>query len=228
MKPYLICHMVSTVDGKIIPKHWPIDGAEIFETSAATIKSDGWIVGRTTMQDFSSSKKRRKRHGRFNILKTDFVGEHTQKTYAVVIDPSGKLNWEVNHVDTEHVIEVLTEKVTTEYLNYLRSRQVSYIFAGKSTIDLQLALRKLNQLFGIKRMTVQGGGITNGAFLSAGLLDELSLMIIPIVDGEVGVSSVFDISSALKRVAVKKLQLKSVKRYKQDCVWLKFSMLPQN
>jgi 2,5-diamino-6-(ribosylamino)-4(3H)-pyrimidinone 5'-phosphate reductase len=223
MKPYLICHMISTVDGKIIDKRWPINGAEIFETSAATIKSDGWIVGRTTMQPFSSQKPRRKRRGRFNVPKTDFVGEHTQKTYAVVIDPSGKLSWDVNTVDTEHVIEVLSEKVTAEYLDYLRSRQVSYIFAGKSKIDLQLALRKLNQLFGIKRMTVQGGGITNGAFLNAGLLDELSLIITPIADGEIGVSSVFDISSKNTRISVEKLQLKSVRRYKQNCVWLKFS-----
>ena len=222
MKPYLICHMVSTVDG-IIDKRWPINGAEIFEISAAMIKSDGWIVGRTTMQPFSSQKPRRKRRGRFDISKNDFIGKHTQKTYAVVIDPSGKLNWDVNYVDTEHVIEVLTEKVTTEYLDYLRSRQVSYIFAGKYMIDLRLALKKLRRLFGVKRMTVQGGGITNGAFLNAGLLDELSLIVAPIADGEVGVSSVFDISSKNTRVAVEKMQLKSVKRYKQNCVWLKFS-----
>jgi 2,5-diamino-6-(ribosylamino)-4(3H)-pyrimidinone 5'-phosphate reductase len=141
----------------------------------------------------------------------------------VVIDPSGKLNWDVNAVDTEHVIEILTEKVTTEYLDYLRSRQVSYIFARKSTIDLRLALRKLNQLFGVKQMTVQGGGVTNGAFLKAGLLDELSLIITPVADGEAAISSVFDIFSKNTRVAVKKLQLKSVKRYQQNCVWLKFS-----
>ena len=90
-------------------------------------------------------------------------------------------------------------------------------------IDLRLALKKLRRLFGVKRMTVQGGGITNGAFLNAGLLDELSLIVAPIADGEVGVSSVFDISSKNTRVAVEKMQLKSVKRYKQNCVWLKFS-----
>jgi hypothetical protein len=69
MKPYLICHMISTVYGKIIDKRWPINGPEIFENSAAMIKSDGWIVGRTTMQPFSSQKPRRKRRGRFNIPK---------------------------------------------------------------------------------------------------------------------------------------------------------------
>lgn len=216
--------MVCTVDGKIIDKHWPVDGPKIFETSAATIKSDGWIVGRKTMQEFSSQKTRRKRKGRFAIPKTDFLGEHTQKSYAVVIDPSGKLNWDVNHVDTEHVIEVLTEKVSSEYLDHLRSRNVSYLFAGKSSINLKLAVEKLNKLFGIKRMTVQGGGINNGSFLSAGLLDELSLIIVPVADGEVGTSSVFDIPKEKKKKTFTKLKLKSTKRYMKDCMWLKFSV----
>lgn len=224
MKPYLICHMVCTVDGKIIDRRWPINGAEIFESSAATIKSDGWIVGRTTMQDFSSKKSRRKRRGKFTVPKTDFIGEHTQKTYAVVIDPSGKLNWDVNHIDTEHVVEVLTEKVSSEYLDHLRSRNVSYIFAGKSNIDLHLALIKLRRLLEIKRITVQGGGITNGSFLNAGLLDEISLVIAPVADGEMGISSVFDIIPSQKRKKTFSLKLKSSRRYRKDCTWLKFAV----
>ena len=225
MKPYLICHMLSTVDGKIIDKRWSIDGAKVFETSAATIKSDGWIVGRKTMQEFSSQKPRRKRRVQFSVPKIDFVGEHTQKTYAVVMDPSGKLNWDVNYVDTEHVIEVLTEKVSPEYLDHLRSRHVSYIFAGKSSINLRLAMEKLNRLFGIKRMTVQGGGITNGAFLNAGLLNELSLIIVPVADGEIGTSSVFDISKGQKKKSSINLKLKSAERYKKNYMWLKFEVL---
>ncbi len=222
MKPYLICHMVTTVDGKIIDQRWPVNGAEVFEESAATIKSDGWIVGRTTMQAFSSKKPRRKRSGRFPISKVDFIAEHSQKTYAVVIDPSGKLNWEVNHVDTEHVIEVLTEKVSAEYLDHLRSRNVSYIFAGKSSLNLKVALEKLNKLFGIKRMTVQGGGICNGSFLNAGLLDELSLIVVPVADGEMGGSTVFDILPEQKKQLSIKLKLKSARRYRKEYMWLKF------
>ncbi len=224
MKPYLICHMISSVDGKIIDQRWPIDGSSVFELSVATIKSDGWIVGRKTMSEFASKKPRIKRTGRFSVPKTDFVAEHTQKTYAVAIDPSGKLNWEVNHIDTEHVIEVLTEKVTAEYLDYLRSKNVSYIFGGKSAINLKLVVEKLNKLFGVKRMTVQGGGIVNGSFLNAGLIDELSLIIAPVADGEMGTSSVFDIPPGQKKKPSIKLSLKSAERYKDDFMWLKFAI----
>src|SRR5271157_5043640 len=51
MKPYIICHMLSTVDGKI-------DGAALgavmdeaeYEATAAKLNGDAWICGRTTMQ----------------------------------------------------------------------------------------------------------------------------------------------------------------------------------
>jgi hypothetical protein len=51
MKPYIICHMLSSVDGKI-------DGAALgavmdeaeYEATAAKLKGDAWICGRATMQ----------------------------------------------------------------------------------------------------------------------------------------------------------------------------------
>lgn len=188
------------------------------------IKADGWIVGRKTMQWYASKKPSHKLRSSNTLKrsKKDFVANHTQKTYAIVIDPDGKLYWDVGHVDTEHVIEVLTEQVSTAYLHHLRSSNVSYIFAGKSKINLKIALEKLNKLFGIKRLVVQGGGTTNGFFLNAGLLDELSLVIAPVADGEIGIQSVFDILPKQKKKPSIKLKLKSARRYKKDFIWLKF------
>jgi len=216
--------MITTVDGKTLDRRWPIDGHETFESSAALIKADGWIVGRKTMQGYASKNPQGKHTLPLSqkLMKTDFVAEHDQKTYAIVIDPSGKLQWDVGHVDTEHVIEVLTEKVSLTYLRQLRASQVSYIFAGKSKINLSIALKKLNKLFGIKRLMVQGGGTTNGFFLNAGLLDELSLIIAPVADGEVGTQSVFDILPKIKKQAAVPLKLKSARRYKKSYMWLKF------
>ena len=133
----------------------------------------------------ADAKPRKKRKGTFRVPKTDFVGKHDAKTYAVGIDPSGKCNWETNMTDTEHVIEVLTEKVSGEYLDHLRSVQVSYIFAGATEIDLHVALRKLRSLFGIQRARIDGGGTVNGSFLKAGLIDELSHIIVPVADGSI-------------------------------------------
>jgi hypothetical protein len=51
MRPYIICHMLSSVDGKI-------DGAALgtvtgegeYEATGAQLNDDAWICGRTTMQ----------------------------------------------------------------------------------------------------------------------------------------------------------------------------------
>ncbi len=87
---------------------------------------------------------------------------------------------------------VLTEQVSDAHLAGLRSENVSYIFAGKFELDLALALDVLNRELGVKRLLLEGGGGANGAFLRAGLIDELNLVIVPAVDGAKGAPSVFD------------------------------------
>jgi riboflavin biosynthesis pyrimidine reductase len=48
----------------------------------------------------------------------------------------------------------------------------------------------------VKRLLLQGGGGANGAFLGAGLVDELNLIPCPAVDGAKGAPSVFDSTEA--------------------------------
>jgi riboflavin biosynthesis pyrimidine reductase len=74
----------------------------------------------------------------------------------------------------------------------MRSDGVSYIFAGEHDLDLALALEILNRELGLERLLLEGGGGSNGAFLRAGLIDEISLAICPAVDGAKGAPSIFD------------------------------------
>ena len=62
MKPYVISHMMSSVDGRIQSHRWKFKGSDkLFEQAAAKIKVDAWLVGRTTMQEFSSKRALRPR-----------------------------------------------------------------------------------------------------------------------------------------------------------------------
>ena len=63
-------------------------------------------------------------------------------------------------------------------LSFIRA-SVSYIFAGKTELDLPLALEKLCKLFGIQTLLLEGGSILNGAFQREGVIDELSLVVAP-------------------------------------------------
>ena len=114
--------------------------------------------------------------------------------YCVAIDQSGKLAWGANvmlrgssDIYTnrvgDHIISVLTEKVSDAYLQYLRNMKVSYIFGGKETLDFKLVVEKLYALFGIDHLLLEGGGHLNGTFIREGLVDEYTVLLIATVDG---------------------------------------------
>lgn len=225
MKPYVICHAFTSVDGRIKQTIWGYkDHHKYFEEPAAKIKADAWLVGRVTMQEFSSKKKYSLVRYKGDLPKKDFIAKQSSKTFAVVIDPSGKCFWDTNMVSTEHVIEVLTEKVSPKYLEHLRSRSVSYVFGGKNKLNLKLVLEKLNKLFEIKRVRIDGGGHVNGSFLKAGLIDELSLVVAPLADGTIGSLSVFDVEEGHGKRMATHFILKSVKKIYQDFLWVRYKM----
>jgi len=226
MRPYVICHMFGSVDGRIKQNIWGLkDHHKYFEETAAQIKADAWLVGRTTMEEFSSRKVHLISKGKISIPKTDFVAPRVSKTYAVVIDPSGKCYWDSNMVSTEQVIEVLSEKVTSKYLEHLRSKNVSYIFGGKKELDLNLVLKKLYKLFGIKRVRIDGGGHVNGSFLKVGLIDEFSLVLAPIADGTIGAPTVFEAEEGYGKRKATHFALKSVKRIYKDFLWIRYQTI---
>jgi riboflavin biosynthesis pyrimidine reductase len=114
----------------------------------------------------------------------------------VVLDAQGKIGWGRSDIGGDPIVVVLTESVSDSHLAGLRGEGVSYIFAGKSEIDLALTLDILNRELGVKRLLVEGGGVANGAFLRAGLIDEFNLILSPAIDGAKGAPFVFDSTDA--------------------------------
>ncbi|WP_062544714.1 RibD family protein [Rufibacter tibetensis] len=180
------------------------------------------MVGRVTNQEFSSKETYSIEGDHNPIPKEDFVAEQEAKTYAVVIDPSGKCFWDTNMVSTEHVIEVLTEQVSAGYLAHLRSKNVSYLFGGKDELDLDLVLRKLYSLFGMKTVRIDGGGHVNGSFLKAGLIDEFSLVLAPVADGTTGSPTVFEAEKGYGNRKATQFKIKSVDRIYDDFLWIRY------
>jgi riboflavin biosynthesis pyrimidine reductase len=91
----------------------------------------------------------------------------------------GKIGWGRSDIGGDPIVVVLSEAVSDAHLAGLRGEGVSYIFAGKSELGLALALDNLNRELGLKRLLLEGGGGAYGAFLRAGLVDELNLILCP-------------------------------------------------
>ncbi len=227
MKPHVICLMVSSVDGRTLLSRWrpKNSGGDVFERLHDTLDGDAWIVGRTTGQEFAKGSSYPATTDQ-DFSRENWIVTRDAEAYGVVIDARGKIAWGRADIGGDPIVVVLTEAVSDAHLAGLRSEGVSYIFAGKTEIDLALTIEILARELGVKRLLVEGGGTNNGAFLRAGLIDELHLVICPTIDGAKGAPSVFDSSEddADQRAPVEAMTLESSKVLDGGAVHLHYRM----
>ena len=73
-------------------------------------------------------------------------------------------------------------------------------------------------------MLLEGGGHINGAFLQAGLVDEVSVLLVPGIDGRHEIPSVFDGVNPARKAAVP-LKLKFFESREKDTLWLRYEVV---
>lgn len=200
-RPYIICHMVTSVDGKVtgdfLFRPECKNATEIYYDINRKTQSNGFICGRVTMEgsftggyypDLAKYKPAIHNAG----VKSDYIPDKEYMTgfYAVAFDPKGRLGWKSNKIadpdgdpgyDGAQIIEVLTEQADDRYLSYLQELEIPYVFAGKTEIDVNAALCKLKSIAGCSTLLLEGGSIINGSFLRADAVDELSLVVAPVI-----------------------------------------------
>lgn len=225
-RPYVICHMASTIDGRIIAENWGNNYEKfggMYEECHRSFNSEAWMVGRVTMEkNFTEGREPNLLMPEKPIKRTGFIADRNASSFAIAVDPKGKLGWDKNEIDGDHVIEVLIESVSDAYLHYLQSNRISYIFAGKDSIDFKLALEQQYEQFHINTLMLEGGGHINGSLLSAGLIDEVSLLLLPLADGTANTPTTFEVSENFKKNAATELKLKEVQPLNNDVLWLKY------
>lgn len=163
------------------------------------------------------------------VSEGDYITVKDAPMYYVSADASGKVGWTTNTLNyenrpTAHIIEVLTEKASNAYRDLLRRLGISYIIAGKEQLDCTLASQKLYKQFDIKTLMVSGGGYINGSFLSEGLIDELSLVIVPATDSSSDTVTLFEKADYLSKNTPVEFSLIDVEKLKGDGVWLRYNV----
>lgn len=232
-RPYIICHMSTSLDGKITGSYMETPEAESafeeYERINQFYHPQAWINGRVTIdENFTFYEKPELPENAAMIPHDDYIAVRNAENYIAAADPSGRLGWKQNYVEyagrpKAYVIEILTEQVSDAYLAFLREKEISYIFAGTDVIDFTVAVKQLKSLFGIEKLKLSGGGVLNWSFAQAGLIDELSLIIAPVADGATDTPTLFERSEKLPPHAPVGFHLKSVEAAKDGCVWLRYT-----
>jgi riboflavin biosynthesis pyrimidine reductase len=232
MKPYVICHMVSSVDGRIWGSRWrpranivPNLFEKLHDQLVAEHGGGSWICGRVTAQEFARGKGKVYPPTTEKLPRENWFAKREAKAWGIFLDAHGKAVWERSDIGGDPILVILTEQVPDSHLAGLRGEGISYIFAGKSEIDLSASLETLNRELGIERLLVEGGGGANGAFLRAGLLDEISLVITAAIDGSSGAPTVFNSGDTdLGPPPVEHMTLASHTVLENGALWLRYRL----
>ena len=233
MRPKIICHMMSSIDGRLLVDRWTPPAAGIdsdvlrghYDEVAARFDAQGWLVGRKSMEPFTQGAARTTQIVASKLRET-FIADRKGRSLAVAVDPSGKLHYGQDHAGGDHVVAVIGEQVSDQYLAELREDGVSYLFAGPKGDDLARAMNTLGEAFGVKTLLLEGGGLINGAFLKARLIDEISLLVYPGIDGLAGVPSIFEfVGGADERPAAgRSLRHLATETLEGGVVWLRYGV----
>lgn len=213
--------MIASVDGRIdCDMTEQIEGGNEYYEALESLDCPSMLMGRVTMQmhyalaePFTTSETMPIGGEAFHIARK-------ATAYCVGIDTHGSLQWGETEFDGQALIIITDEECPKTYHDRLTEQGISWIATGKNGINLARAMELLAEEFKVERLAVTGGGHINGAFLEAGLLDEVSYMVAPGIDGRAQMAAVFDGIADKFRPATR-LSLRSVKQM-GETVWMRY------
>ncbi|MCI5498140.1 MAG: RibD family protein [Clostridiales bacterium] len=239
-RPYIFCHMLTSLDGKIMGNYMDLPQCEaagdlfydLAFGEAPFYHHQGWLSGRVTTDDnFTHYRSPHLIPNSPAVPTGDFVAKKAPM-YYVSVDPKGKLGWQsdtlVYETTTAHVVEVLTEKASNDYKAFLRQLGISYLIAGQDSLDYALALEKLKTLFGIQTLMLGGGGVLNWSFLQAGMCDEISVVVAPAADGNPDTQSLFLAKEGLSTDEAISFTLLGAEAKEGSSLWLRYRVDHEN
>jgi riboflavin biosynthesis pyrimidine reductase len=220
--------MNMSVDGRIWGSRWrPAENrmAGLFERIHEQLGNGSWLIGRVTGSEYAKVQSYPTQTAEA-YPREPWFARRGAAAYGIALDAQGKIAWGRSDIGGDPIVAVLTEQVSDAHLAGLRADGVSYIFAGRDKLDLAMVLEILNRELGIDRLLLEGGGKSNGAFLRAGLIDEISLAVCPAVDGARGGPHVFDSNDdeSEARAPLNAMTLISSEVLEGGAVWLRYRL----
>lgn len=238
-RPRVICHMHTLLNGKvdgianITDVGWRaqreyfnlILGPERFYD-----RHRGWMCGRgTSMASMGDVGELDLPEPAEPVPPGDFIADPDADMHYFAVDSAGVLPWQKNttsyfEVDA-HVVALLSGAATDAYKAHLRRIGVSYLIAGEEQLDLVEVIRKIGATYAADELILGGGPRLNWSMLRAGLVDELSLVLMPTADAEGHTSSLFEATDKYSTPAPYEFTLKASEPLDDGSLWIRYDVV---
>jgi riboflavin biosynthesis pyrimidine reductase len=222
--------MVTSADGRILPRFWSQspdgtrdDWSAAYAAVHESLDAGGWIVGRVTMAEMCRAAPHPPA-GAAAPPRPQHFPRKAAKAYAIALDPSAKLHFDRAEIEGDPIVVGLGRHTPDAHLAELVADGVSYWLSESDEIDLLAGLQTLGRELGITRLALEGGGAINGAFFAAGLVDELSGLVAPTLDGRPGSRALAEIDEGLAGKV--ELSLLSCERRDHGLAHLRYAVRP--
>lgn len=128
-------------------------------------------------------------------------------SYWVVVDSEavlkGKLHYYRRSEYCRDIIVLVSENTDKNYLDYLKEREYDFFVVGEKQVDLKKSFEILSDKYKINTILVDSGrGLTN-AMLNQELVDEISLLVLPVIVGKKSENLFSNIEKQIKLIDLK-------------------------
>ena len=156
MRPFIICHMSTSIDGRLHPSRFTSAAAGVsrdvlrghYERVHDSFDADGWIVGRKTMSEMAKGSERAIA-GAPQLAREAHMGNRDGRKLAIGIDPFGRVHFGKDNVGGDHAVAVLGEHVPDKHLAELRNRLMKCVLAvvAGTIVGLAMGIRNIMGLY---------------------------------------------------------------------------------
>jgi riboflavin biosynthesis pyrimidine reductase len=129
-----------------------------------------------------------------DYLPETVVGRAGHRGWFAAVDGGGRLRSGIKEFpgwDGWHTLHLTSMGAPPDYLAFLRRLEIPYLVAGQGQVDLVHVLSTLKKELAVECVVCTAGSRLNGALLRAGLVDEISLVLLPAVIGGSETPSLF-------------------------------------
>jgi 2,5-diamino-6-(ribosylamino)-4(3H)-pyrimidinone 5'-phosphate reductase len=224
MTPKVVLHNAVSLDGRItgfvpdIGLYYSL--VRVWKEEATLVGSETLIKAAGTVPEETGAdfKKRSIRAG-------------GKRPILVVPDSRGRIRtWHYwrRQIHWKDILVLCADCTPKGYFAYLDERNISYKVFGEKKVDFRIALRWMYSKLGIRLVRVDSGGTLNGVLLREGLVNEVSLLIHPVLVGGAINQSFFravNLNRAEDAIGLKCIE---AKKLKNNLFWIRYRVSKQD
>ncbi|OPY35576.1 MAG: 2,5-diamino-6-ribosylamino-4(3H)-pyrimidinone 5'-phosphate reductase [Methanoregula sp. PtaU1.Bin051] len=192
MIPKVILHIATSLDGRIT--NFPAD-LDLYYALAARWNPDAILFGSETVLAAVRDNPALEVPVEHEEMFRPPEGAPDPRPLLVIADSRGRVRcWDAirKWPYMRDILALCSSATPQEHLRYLADRKIGSIIAGADRIDMRAALAELNRQHGINTVRVDSGGTLNSVLLQAGVVDEVSVLIHPVLAGGKPEPTMFD------------------------------------